>query len=133
MQIINTSYGNKIIIPERNWNSEFIYKVRRVKILNQDLDQHPDIEKLSKEEERLYRKLVLLVFSMDNFFKQVEQVQETKGSKEVSRLFDTWEAHNKKGWNEYFHDGIRFLEEEVNNISFEYADIAREKGFSYCL
>lgn len=133
MQIIETLYGNEIIIPKRKWNSEFTYQVRRVKVLNKDLEQHPAIEKLSQKEARIYRKLVLLVFSMDNFFKQVEQIQRTKGSKEASRLFDTWEEHNKMDWNEYFHDGIRFLEEEVNNISFKYADIARVCGYSYCL
>ena len=133
MQIIKTSYGNEIIIPKRKWNSEFTYQVRRVKVLNKNLKQHPAIEKLSQKEARIYRKLVLLVFSMDNFFKQVEQIQRTKGSKEASQLFDAWEKHNRMDWNEYFHDNLRMLEEEVNSFSFTYADIARVCGYSYCL
>lgn len=133
MQIIKTSYGNEIIIPERKWNSEFTYQVRRVKVLNKELEQHPAIEKLSQKEARIYRKLVLLVFSMDNFFKKLEQTLKEKGQKEASKLFDIWEEHNKMDWNEYFHGNLRQLEDEVNDISFKYADIARGNGYSYCL
>lgn len=133
MRIIETSYGNEIIIPERSWNSEFTYKVRRVKVLNKDLEQHSDIEILAKLEEKYFRKLAILAFSMDNFFKKLEQTFKEKGQEEASKLFDIWEEHNKMNWNEYFHDGIRFLEEEVNNISFKYADIASVGGYSYCL
>lgn len=134
MEIINTSFGNEIIIPKRKWNSEFVYSVRRVKVINRDFErQHPEIEMLSKVEERVYRKLVLLAFSMDNFFKQVEQIHEAKGSKEAAMLFDTWEKHNRMDWNEYFHGNLRQLEDEVNNISFTYANIAWEGGYSYCL
>lgn len=129
MQIIKTSYGNEIIIPERNYNCEFKYKVRRVKVINRFDRQHPDIEILAKEEERIYRKLVLLAFSMDNFFKELDKTQR----EDVPNAFDTWEKHNRMDWNEYFHDNLRMLEEEVNSFSFTYADIAWENGYSCCL
>lgn len=133
MQIIETPYGNEIIIPERSWNSEFTYKVRRVKVINKFERQHPDIEILAKREEKYFRKLAILAFSMDNFFKKLEQTFKEKGQKEASKLFDTWEEHNRMDWNEYFHGNLRQLEEEVNAFSFTYADIAWENGYSYCL
>lgn len=129
MQIIETSYGNKIIIPERSWNSEFTYEVRRVKVINRFDRQHPDIEILAKEEERVYRKLVILAFSMDNFFKELNKAKK----EDIPNAFDIWEKHNRMDWNEYFHDNLRMLEEEVNNFSFTYADLAWKNGYSYCL
>lgn len=129
MKIVETSYGNEIIIPERKWNCEFTYKVRRVKVINRFDRQHPAIKVLAKQEERVYRKLVILAFSMDNFFKELDKIKE----EDAPKMFDTWEKHNRMDWNEYFHESLRMLEEEVNNFSFTYAHIAWESGYSCCL
>jgi hypothetical protein len=83
----NTDYGMRIIIPATSYNSEFVYSLRMVKVLNKGLKHHPSIDELAKREEKLIRKFILRVYSMENFFKQIPRL--------TYRCFDTWQAHTK--------------------------------------
>ena len=122
-----TSWGRKIIIPETSVNSEFVYELREVRKINKnDPDEQELINLLEVPEHKAIRKLTLLLFSMENFFKSIEKL----GVHNASYYFRLWERHNKMDWNEWYHDQIDELVEEINGYSFKYAD---ESKHVWCL
>lgn len=128
MRIEMTSWGRKLIIPETSVNSEFVYDLREVRKINDNEPYEQElINRLEIPEQKAIRKLTILLFSMENFFKALEKSGE-RGV--ISTIYQTWEAHNKMDWNEWFHDQARLLEEEINNYSFEYADKSKH---GWCL
>lgn len=128
MRIEMTSWGRKLIIPETSVNSEFTYDLREVRKINDNEPYEQElINRLEIPEQKAIRKLTILLFSMENFFKALEKSGEHGVT---STIFQTWEAHNKMDWNEWFHDQARLLEEEINNYSFEYADKSKH---GWCL
>ena len=119
MRIEMTSWGRKIIIPETSVNSEFIYELREVrKINNNDPYEQELINRLEVSEQKAIRRLTILLFSMENFFKTLEK---NSGYECNLDVFYNWEAHNRMDWNDWFHHQAIELEEEINNYSFEYA------------
>lgn len=120
MIVKKTNYGLEVTIPETYHNSEFTYHLRMVKVLNKGFRWHPSIEELSNREEKLIRQFLLRVHSMENVFKQIPKVHGTY------RYFDIWDAHNNMDFNEYYHDGLRELNEMINAISFQYHDNCTE-------
>lgn len=128
MRIEMTKWGRIITIPETSVSMEFSYSLREVRKINDNEPYEQElINRLEIPEQKAIRKLTILLFSMENFFKALEKRGEHGY---ISNLFQTWEAHNKMDWNEWFHDQARLLEEEINNYSFEYADKSKH---GWCL
>lgn len=128
MRIEMTKWGRIITIPETSVSMEFSYSLREVRKINDNEPYEQElINRLEIPEQKAIRKLTILLFSMENFFKALEKRGEHGY---IANLFQNWEAHNKMDWNEWFHDQARLLEEEINNYSFEYADKSKH---GWCL
>lgn len=116
MIVEKTSWGRKLTIPETSVNSEFSYSLREVRKINKNEPYEQElINRLENHEQKAIRKLTLLLFSMQNFFKTLEN------RKKEYDVFQEWENHNRMDWNEWFHHQANELEEEINGYSFEYA------------
>lgn len=127
MRIEKTSWGRILTIPVSSMNSEFSYRLREVRKINKnDPDEQELINRLEIPEQKAIRKLTLLLFSMENFFKSIEKL----GVHNAAYYFRLWERHNKMDWNEWYHDQIDELVEEINGYSFKYAD---ESKHGWCL
>ena len=126
MKIEKTDWGRIITIPETSCNSEFCYVLREVRKINgNDPNEQKLINRLEAPEQRAIRKLTLLLFSMENFFKSVAKSIENEGVKYAVSLFTEWELHNRMNWNEWYHTQASLLEEEINGYSFEYANLSK--------
>lgn len=127
MRIEKTSWGRILTIPASSVNSEFSYRLREVRKINKnDPYEQELINRLEIPEQKAIRKLTLLLFSMENFFKSIEKL----GVHNALYYFRLWERHNKMDWNEWYHDQIDELVEEINSYSFKYAD---ESKHGWCL
>lgn len=114
MEIIKTSWGEIVVIPETRNNSEFVYYLRSVrKINNNDPYEQDLINELEPAEKRARRRFLILAKSMEYFFQTI-----TDGT---SNVFAEWERKNKMDWNDWFHGQLHELEEKVNSFSFDYA------------
>ena len=121
-----TSWGRIITVPETAGNSEFSYRLREVrKINNNEPHEQELINRLEVPEQKAIRKLTILLFSMENFFKQT--AEDIKRKRDV---FQIWEERNRMDWNEWYHSQADALEEEINGYSFEYADKSKH---GWCL
>lgn len=127
MKIKQTNFGLRITIPEGKYNSEFSYDVRQLAILNKGLEWHPLIYDLMREEKAITSNLILRLFSMENFFKSLEN------NPKPWKMYDVWEEHNKADFNEYYHDGIRDMLEEIDGIARKYWDNGINYGYSCCM
>ena len=117
MKIETTSWGRIITIPETSVNSEFSFRLREVRKINNNEPREQElINHLEVSEQKAIRRLTILLFSMENFFKQI-----AKDKKRGCNVFQTWEERNRMDWNEWYHRQADALEEEVNGYSFEYA------------
>lgn len=127
MVVNNTSYGIEFVIPETEVSSEFRYELRQVRVLNSGLKLNEKvIAELEPKEKRLTKRFMKLAEEMEQFF---QKNLENGGSVE-----NWWEMESKLkgGFNVYFHDRMRTLEEKINEISFLYAINCGNK-YSYCL
>lgn len=130
MRIEKTSWGRILTIPASSVNSEFVYHLREVRKINKnDPDEQELINRLEVPEQKAIRRLTILLFSMENFFKTLKKYR-GHGILPLLTPFQIWETHNKMDWDEWFHDQARLLEEEINNYSFEYADKSKH---GWCL
>ena len=121
-----TSWGRIITIPETSANSEFSYHLREVrKINNNEPHEQELINRLEVPEQKAIRKLTILLFSMENFFKRTAD-----DIKRKCDVFQIWEERNRMDWNEWYHTQADALEEEINGYSFEYADKSKH---GWCL
>ena len=126
MKIEITSWGRIITIPETSVNSEFSFRLREVRKINNNEPREQElINRLEVSEKKAIRKLTILLFSMENFFKQI--ADDRKGG---CTVFQTWEERNRMDWNEWYHRQAEALEEEINGYSFEYADKSKH---GWCL
>lgn len=126
MKIEITSWGRIITIPETQVNSEFSFRLREVRKINNNEPREQElINRLEVSEKKAIRRLTILLFSMENFFKQI-----AVDRKRECNVFQTWEERNRMGWNEWYHRQADALEEEINGCSFEYAD---ESKHGWCL
>ena len=121
-----TSWARIITIPETSVNSEFSFRLREVRKINSNEPHEQElINRLEVSEQKAIRKLTILLFSMENFFKQVAEERNKE-----SDVFKTWEERNGMDWNEWYHRQADALEEEINGCSFEYADKSKH---GWCL
>ena len=126
MKIESTSWGRIITIPETQVNSEFSFRLREVRKINNNEPREQElINRLELSEQKAIRRLTILLFSMENFFKQI-----AKDKKRGCNVFQTWEERNGMDWNEWYHRQADALEEEINGYSFEYADKSKH---GWCL
>ncbi len=125
MKIEDTHYGKKITIPDYGFNSEFVYEIRNVKVLNSCFDeQHPLIDVLARKEDKIYKKLISRLREMDQVFAILAN------DKEYIKKFET---EKKVDFNEYFHDTIDEYIKQIDNISFRYSGLAVANGYPYCI
>lgn len=126
MIVEKTWWGRKLTVPETLSNSEFSYSLREVRKINKNNPCEQElINRLEIPEQKTIRKLTLLLFSMENFFKS--SIENRKNGYDV---FQEWENHHRMDWNDWFHHQANELEEEINNYSFEYAD---KSNHGWCL
>lgn len=125
MRIEDTHYGKKITIPDYGINSEFVYQIRNVKVLNSCFDeQHPSIDALVKIENKIYKNLISRLQEMDHVFAILAN------DKEYIKKFE-----NRKNvdFNEYFHDAIDKYIKQIDHISHRYSKLAIADGYPYCI
>ena len=119
-------WGRKLIIHETSVNCEYTYRLREVRKINNDDDREQElINRLEIPEKNAIRKLTLLLFSMENFFKS--SIEKRKKGYDV---FQEWEKHNRMDWHDWFVRQADRLEEEINSYSIRYA---HESKHGWCL
>ena len=130
MKINAKNYGLEVVIPETAFTSGFTYNIRQVFVLNggdKGEPLHPSILGLMDKEKKLTRRLLLRLWSMWNFFKSLDNAPEPWQAWEI------WEAHNKQDFNEFYHNYIDTLVNEIDDISLQYWNNAVKSGkFSAC-
>lgn len=131
MKIEKTNYGLQITIPETENNSEFVYRLRQVRTLNRnDRREQKLLAEIEKREAPLTRRFLILAASMENFFKRIGSYTPAWWEESTESPFDVWERQNKLDFNEYYHDGLRALEEQIDACASEYCDRSRH-GWCY--
>ena len=104
MRIEHLPQGWRIVIPETDHNSEFVYDMPIVS----DGPEHIRAEQL-----RLARKLAIRAFSMENFFKAWRKPSD----------FMEWAQKNRVGdWNDWFHVDMDLMREDAWALQREYWD-----------
>lgn len=131
MKIEKTNYGLQITIPETEKNSEFVYRLRQVRTLNNDDRREQKLlAEIEKREAPLTRRFLILAASMEAFFKTLPDDMAAWWKTHTESPFDIWERKNKLNFNEYYHYGLRALEEAIDAVSLEYCDRSRH-GWCY--
>lgn len=131
MLIERTNYGLKVTIPKTAQNSEFVYTVRQVRVLNNDEPgEQKLIAELERGEKRATRRLLLLLWSMENFFKTLPDDWSGYWAVNDRNPFDKWEQKNGVDFNEYYHTGARLLIEEIDGYALAYCDKSKH-GWCY--
>lgn len=126
MIIEKTNYGKRVKVWNDGYSDDWTYEIRNVKVLNSTFErQHPIIEELAEREAKVERKLLLLLFSMENFFRAVYAT-------ESYELFDKWEDHNRMDFNEWYHHQTHALIDEIDGISSTYCYHATADGYGWC-
>lgn len=131
MLVERTNYGLKITIPETGHNSEFTYQVRQVRTLNNnDPREQKLLAELEKGEKTATRRLLLLLWSMENFFNTLPNDWAGWWGVNDRSPFEIWEQKNRLDFNEYYHTGARLLIEQIDGFSLTYCDKSRH-GWCY--
>ena len=103
MIVQKLSEGWRLIVPETPNNSEFTYDMP----ICSGGPEHIEAEQI-----RLARRLALLLFSMENFFKAWKRPED----------FEKWEEHNKMNWNDWYHTRAEMLRENAWALWREWGD-----------
>jgi len=123
MRIEVTPWGKRIWI--RNAADESFYEIRNVRPLNEwHARLHPCIDELEAREKKLERRLLILLH-------QFERCIEDAYAEPCGMFVERWEKHNRLSFNEWFHDQIRELIEQIDGISEEYCIHATEDGYGW--
>ena len=123
MRIEATPWGNRIWI--KNAADERSYEIRNVRPLNEwHARLHPCIDDLEDREKKLERRLLILLH-------QLERCIEDAYAEPCGVFIERWEKHNHLSFNEWFHDQIRELIEQIDGISEEYCIHATEDGYGW--
>lgn len=120
MIVIKHNWGMKVIIPKTDYNSELEYRLRQVRVLNDDCKEEQElIAEIEKKERPLTDEFLKLVAEMEEWFSKL-------------RTADDWREYDERygDFNRNYHDKIDKLEEEINNCSFEYANRSKH---GWCL
>ena len=120
MRIEVTPWGKRIWI--RNAADESFYEIRNVRPLNEwHARLHPCIDELEAREKKLERRLLILL----------QRCIEDAYAEPCGMFVERWEKHNRLSFNEWFHDQIRELIEQIDGISEEYCIHATEDGYGW--
>jgi len=131
MIIRQTNYGLEITIFSSPRHSTFDYLVRQVRRLNNDEPKEQELlDELEKREKPKTRKLILLLWSMENFLMSLPVDMAEYWKSHTLSPFDIWEKKNRVNFNEYYHEQARELIEEIDACSLEYCDRSQH-GWSY--
>ena len=124
MRIEKTNWGKRIFI--KNDDDEMKYEIRNVRPLNEWLSRiHPCMDELEAREKKIERKLLILLFQLENSLKQIY-------AEPCGVFIDRWEEHNRMSFNEWFHDQIEALIFAIDGISDEYCINASRDGYGWC-
>ena len=123
MRIEAKPWGKRIWI--KNAVDESSYEIRNVRPLNEwHVRLHPCIDELEAREKKLERRLLILLH-------QLERCIENAYAEPCGVFVERWEKHNRLSFNEWFHDQIRGLIEQIDGISEEYCIHATEDGYGW--
>lgn len=123
MRIEATPWGKRIWI--KNAADESSYEIRNVRPLNEwHARLHPCIDELEAREKKLERRLLILLH-------QLERCIEDAYAEPCEVFVKRWEKHNRLSFNEWFHDQILELIEQIDGISEEYCIHATEDGYGW--
>lgn len=126
MIIEKTKYGKRIKVWNDGYSEEWSYQIRNVRVLNGWFEEvHPCIQELEEREAKAERKLMLLLYSMENVFRQAY-------ASNIRDVFERWEYHNRMDFNRWYHDQVRELIDEINDICQEYCSRASKDGYGWC-
>lgn len=103
--------GWRITVPGTINNSEFQYDVPIAT---------GGPEHIGKRQQEIARKLALLCFSMENFFKSLPVDWKEYWKNNTESPFDKWAEKNHVDFNEYFHWGCRELVDEAWDLMQEW-------------
>ncbi len=124
MRIEKTDWGKKIFIKNDDFEQE--YSIRNVRQLNSWLSRiHPCMDELEAREKVIERKLLILLFQLENCLKALYA---DPGFDFIER----WEVRNRLMFNEWFSDQIEELINAIDGISGEYCIIAGRDGYGWC-
>lgn len=111
------------------YSEDWTYTFRNVRPLNEWHERlHPSIDELEAEEKKLERKLLLLLFSMENVFRDACDYEARTG--ESDYMFQ-WEEKNRLEFNRYYHDQIHDLIDAIDCISLQYTINAGADGYGW--
>ena len=120
MRIEATPWGKRIWIKKAV--DESSYEIRNVRPLNEwHARLHPCIDELEAREKKLERRLLILLHQLD----------EDAYAEPCEVFVERWEKHNRLSFNEWFHDQILELIEQIDGISEEYCIHATEDGYGW--
>ncbi len=123
MRIEATPWGKRIWI--KNAVDESSYEIRNVRPLNElHARLHPCIYELEAREKKLERRLLILLHQLERCIKDIY-------AEPCGVFVERWEKHNRLSFNEWFHDQIRELIEQIDGISEEYCIHATEDGYGW--
>lgn len=123
MRIEKTDWGKRIFI--KNAYDESKYEIRNVRPLNDwHARIHPCIDELEAREKKIERRLLILLFQLENCLKAIY-------SEPCGSFIERWEVHNRLSFNEWFHDQARELIEAIDGISEEYCINATNDGYGW--
>ena len=131
MNVEKTNFGLQITIPETENNSEFVYRLRQVRALNNnDKREQKLLAEIEKREEPLTRRFLILAASMEAFFKTLPEDMAAWWKSHDESPFDIWERKNNLNFNDFYHDGLKALGEQIDACSLEYCEKSRH-GWCY--
>ena len=120
MIVIKHNWGMKVIIPETDYNSELEYRLRQVRVLNDDCKEEQElIAVIEKKEKPLTEEFLKLAEEMERWLHKLH----TKAD---------WDNYTAKygDFNANYHHKMREIEEQIQNCSLEYAEKSKH---GWCL
>lgn len=120
MIVEKRDWGLKVIIPSSDHNSEFVYNLRQVRVLNNDCKYEQElIAEIEKKEKPLTDEFLKLAEEMEGWFNKLCTPDDWDNYKAEHGDFST-----------NYHDKLREIGEQIQNCSFEYAHRSRH---GWCL
>lgn len=120
MIIKKMDWGLKVIIPSSDHNSEFVYNLRQVRVLNNNCKYEQElIAEIEQKEKPL----------TDEFLKLAEEMEVWFHKLHTPADWDNYTA-NYGDFNANYHYKLREIGEQIQNCSFEYAQRSKH---GWCL
>ena len=88
------------------------------------------LNELEAGERVITRRLILRLWSMQNFFNTLPDDMAEYWKHNTISPFDKWEAKNRLNFNDYYHRDAEEMLEEIAGFSLEYCDRSQH-GWCY--